>query len=364
MRFTPLIILFLILISCKGEKPKTQKGGDSKNEITYAQTLEIFEEKENVRVHIYNPDNKTVKKYYLTKDLSAKIPVDYIPIITPVTSMITLSSTHIGMLSKLNELKTIVGVLDRKYIYNKKIQKGLKSGKVKDFGDEESIAFESVVVSKAQILMYSGFSKDFPHAEQLLKSGTVCISNYEWKENHPLGRAEWIKLFGYLTGKEKDAKDYFSKIEKEYNALKSKVKNFDDGPTVISGNIIGDVWYGPAGDSYFAKLFKDARADYKYGHTKGTGSVQLSMEQILSENRDAKFWLNPGYPSLELVLKSNPKSKYLDAFKNQKVYCYSPKMDFFWENSAIEPQHLLSDLITLFHPEEFKSKLYFYQKLK
>jgi iron complex transport system substrate-binding protein len=261
-------------------------------------------------------------------------------------------------------LEVITGVLDKKYIHNSTVLDGLKKKRIQAFGNEEMLRFESIVNSKAEVLIYSGFGQDFPHSKQLEKAGIICLSNYDWKENHPLGRAEWIKLFGYLIGKKKKAKSYFSSIEKEYLSLKKEAKKLTSKPTVLSGNVLGDFWYAPAGESYFAELFRDAQVDYLYSETNGTGSVERSLERVLAENRTADFWLNAGFSTLELVQKSNKKASYIEAFSKGKTYCYSPNMNLFWEMSAIEPHHVLSDLLRILHPE-FKQKtgMYFYQKL-
>jgi iron complex transport system substrate-binding protein len=212
--------------------------------------------------------------------------------------------------------------------------------------------------------MYSGFGSEFPHTDQLIKLGTVCIPNYDWKENHPLGKAEWIKFFGYLTGKQKIAESYFNNVVKEYKhlskiALKAKTK-----PTVFSGNITGEIWYTPAGESFFAKLFKDANCNYVYADTKGIGSIELSFERILLDNKNTDFWFNPGFSPLDAIVEANPKMSYFKSVQNKNVFCYSPHMDFFWELGAVEPHHVLEDLIKIMHPELVKDKqLHFYKNI-
>lgn len=356
--------IFLVLLSACTNTKTSNKKNNPKNQIKYAKTLSIVEEENGVKVHIYHPEHKTYNYYFLCKSEEIKLPKNHIRIVTPIKSMIALSGTHIGMLAKINGLDALAGVMNEKYIYNPLVLQKLKEGKIKDFGGEETLGFESIVSSKADLLIYSGFGQDFPHTKQLQKAGIVCMANYDWKENHPLGRAEWIKLFAYLIHKEKEANTYFSQLEKEYTELKTQALKLKGKPSVISGNVIGDFWYAPAGESYFAELYKDANANYLYSKTKGIGSVELSLESVLSENRNSTFWFNPGYASLDLVLKSNKKANFFKAFKTGNIYCYSPNMNLFWEMSAVEPQHVLSDLICILHPENTKNKkLHFYKKL-
>lgn len=364
MGLKSVIIVLLFLISgCTASNPK-EKELTSVNQIKYAKTLKIFLEGNGVKVHIYQPESKTYLFYFLSKDKIAKTPSGYTKIETPINSIIALSSTQIGMLSKIDGLNTIIGVMDEKYIYNPIVLKGIENGRIQSYQANGIVSFEAIVASNANILMYSGFGQEFPHAKQIQKAGTICMANYDWKENHPLGRAEWIKLFGYLIGKEKESNAYFLKIEKEYNDLKLKASKSKSKPSLLSGNVIGDLWFAPAGESYFAKLFKDANGNYLYSDSKGTGSIELSLESVISENRNSQYWLNPGYPSLKLVQNSNNKAYIFDAYKNKNTYCYSNNMNLFWEMSAIEPQHVLSDLICILHPElNKKQKIYFYKKL-
>ena len=51
---------------------------------------------------------------------------------------------------------------------------------------------------------------------QLKKLGIKTIIDYSSKESTPLGRMEWIKLYGILTNKEEMAENiFFSRILKE-----------------------------------------------------------------------------------------------------------------------------------------------------
>lgn len=339
------------------------KNNNAKNEISYAKTIELFEDSLGCKVHIYNPDTKITTRYYLAKK-NTNTPENYQFIQTPVRSIITLSGTQIGMLSELNSLDLIVGVSSKNYIYNPLVLKNIEANNIKDFGDETLISFEQIIESKAQLLMYSGFTSDFPHAEQLAKAGVICIPDYDWKEQHPLGKAEWIKFFGYLVGKEKPAKTYFDECEKAYNELKKSVATSSSKPTVFCGNLTGTSWFTPAGESYYALLLNDAGANYVYAQTKGVGSLDLSFEKVLNDNIETDYWLNPGIASLQTILKNNGKMSYFDAVKNKKVFCYSPNMNKYWEMSAIQPHYVLSDLIRILHPEKSKAKhSYFYENI-
>ena len=364
MKFINSFIFLFIFFSCTESIVKSESVS-GKSIIKYAKNLEIIEERDFVLIHLMDPETNQIEKRFVLIKTELRTPQGYIVIKTPITSIIALSSTHIGMLSKLNSTSLVSGVSSHLYVHDSLVLKNYRQGEVIEMGEENSIPVESIIKSKANVLIYSGFGNSFPHEEQLEKIGIACVSNYDWREIHPLGKAEWIKLFGYLTGKEKEANEYFACIEKEYKELKKIALKAKSKPTLFSGNMAGDVWHSPAGESFNAVLFKDANCDYKYAKTKGTGSVAKSFEEMLKDNRTTEFWFNPGVISKKELLNSQAKFSHFEALKKNKVYSYSYSGNEFWERSAIEPHHVLSDLIHILHPEiENKRNYYFYRQLK
>jgi iron complex transport system substrate-binding protein len=366
MKYRVFIILFLTLTACSTNVEKAKIKQDSSNEIIYAKHLQIHEEQGSVRVEILHPETgKPTFKAILAKSRPDKVPSEYIFIQTPVKDLAVLSATQIGMLSKLDELNRISAVSSRKYIYNAAILRSIDQGKVRDLGDESLIPAESIISSGSKFLFYSDFGQAFPHAEQLKKMGITIVPNPDWREVHPLGKAEWIKLLGYLTGKENEAKKIFTETCQSYEKLIKIGSEQQKKPNVISGNMLGDVWWAPSGESYNAKIFKDAGGNYIYSSTRGTGSVERTAEQIIHENKGTEFWFNPGFSSKNEILRNSPKLKHLQLLKNGKIFCYSHNMNFYWEMSAIEPHLVLEDLIRILHPKALpEGKMYFYKEVK
>lgn len=356
-----LLMIFpvLLIMSCSTKSSNENHNLETEKltSISYAKHFQISTKNEQTFLEILNPETGKVQREI---DIS-----DFTQATNPkIASFVTLSSTHIGMISKLHEESKIVGVSGMQYVSNNTVQTNFKKGKVIELGEESTIPLEQIIHSKANIIIYSGFGKEFPHQKQLEKLGIICIPNYDWKELHPLGKAEWIKLFGILLNKEKEANDYFATIEKEYTQLIELAEKTQKSGCLFSGNVFGDFWYTPAGESFNAQLFKDANCAYSYQNTEGTGSLSLTLEEVLQKNANCTFWINPGAKNLAELKQQNPKSVYFQAFKQKQVYCYSENGNYFWEMSAIEPQKVLSDIIHITHPDLKQNKpLYFYTKL-
>lgn len=361
-----LFIFFLLgLIACRSKKENIVHEKISYS-TKYAKNIQIIQHKKYIEVQLINPDKKAIeKKYALAKNFDGlKLQPDFIPIKTPINSIVALSGTDIGMLEKINCSDKIAGVLNIKYVNNQTVKNNYSKNKVKEIHDLSQINPENLIgISK--VITYSGFGKSINNEEKLVKLGIVCIPNYDWKEIHPLGKAEWIKFYGILFDKEIQANQYFQKIEREFLELVKIAQKLEKKPGVLSGSMIGDFWYMPAGDSYNANLLKKAMCNFVGQKKRGTGSSAFTFEYVLKNFQNAKFWLNPGFKSKKELIQSNSKYAFFDAYKNDQIYCYSHNMNHFWEMSSIEPQKVLSDLIQILHAGEIpKKNLYFYKKIR
>lgn len=353
LKLIPFLTILATLYSCNEdvalkETPNHEHSTKAFN-IEYADHFKLAREGDDIILEIIHPENGSIDKtIQITPDSDLKI--------------ISLTSTLNGMLSILDGTDQLVGVSSIDYVFDNEIKERFNDNFILEYGDETTQSVEKILASSANIVFHSGFGDKFPNEDQLEKLGIRVIPVYDWREEDPLGKAEWIKLLGAITKKESEANSSFEKTVKEYNTLKQAASQLSGAPSVLSGNILGDIWYTPVGDSYVARLIADAAGNYVYKDSKGTGSLALSIETILNDNDSTKFWINPGIDSKEKVLKMNPHAKHLPSFEN--MYCYSPNMNKFWELSAAKPQLILSDLIHIFHPDfEDIQSFNFYQKI-
>lgn len=360
MQFPKLLILFLFFLSCQQKQIKNK----TTSKLKYAKHFTIIKHKEFTEVQIINPENFEIeKKYAFSKNMESIPKNKYITIQIPIKSIVCLSGTDIGMLSKLSSENIITGITNVNYIYNKTVISNFKKNKIKSFQDITRINPEKAN-SCAKIITYSGFGSKIQMENKLNLLGIQCLPVYDWRENHPLGKAEWIKLYGILVDKENQANLYFKKIEKEFLALIQDVKKINNFPSILSGSMIGDVWYIPAAQSFNAQLIHFAKGNFVGKNYKGTGSSKHTFEEIYKNFKHAKIWVNPMFDTRQKLLQANSKYKFFDSYSKNNIFCYSHKMNYFWEISAIEPQKVLSDLIQIFHKGLIKEKkLYFYKKI-
>ena len=352
-----LILMVLFLFGCSDQP--TLHGTRGKSHVGFAEYFNIKTNESDTILTITDPDSKIQERYLLTR-IPSKTIKDAKTLTVGKQKFIATSSTFIGMMNKLDMETDIVGVLNKAYLANEILIAGVESGKVIEIGSTEVIPLEKIVNSKANILLYSGFGNNINNESQLEKLGIECIPIYDWKEKDPLGKAEWILLYGFLSGKEAIAKEYMSGLMLRYEKLKGL--RYKTNPNILAGNVYGDVWNTPNGDSFIARMINDASGNYLFKETKGTGSLLLDLEEVVLRSDSADVWIHPGYASYSELLNVNPKAKYLRPFNQDRVYCYSHAMNRFWELSAIEPDKMLKDQLIIFHggPED---SLYFYRKV-
>jgi iron complex transport system substrate-binding protein len=217
----------------------------------------------------------------------------------------------------------------------------------------------------------STMGNDLSSLELLKKAGIPAILNGDYLEQHPLGRAEWIKVTGALLGKSNEADSIFRALEKDYlDAIALVQRKNLKRPRVLAGIMYQDVWYLPGGDSWAAKLLESAGADYLFSNIEGTGSAELGYEYVLDRGMDADVWIGVAdFPSLEEMGAADRRYQDFKAFQTGEVYTYALKkgptggLEYF-ELGYLRPDWILKDLIKVFHPELLPDyQPYFYQKI-
>jgi iron complex transport system substrate-binding protein len=173
-------------------------------------------------------------------------------------------------------------------------------------------------------------------------------------ETSPLGRAEWIKLFGELFGEQEKADSIYNNVLTEYNQLKQLAAQLQHKTKVLSENIINGTWYVPGGDSYMAQLFADAGSTYAWSDVHTTGSIPLDMAQVLEKSHDADVWLIKSLESSFSYTKlkaQNALNSEFKAFKQKNIYFCDTERTTLYQDFPFHPELLLKEYIAIFNPQ-------------
>jgi iron complex transport system substrate-binding protein len=289
----------------------------------------------------------------------------------PIKTIVATSTTHIPSLEMIGVTTTLVGFPHTDYISSEKVRARIDAGKVKELGNNHDLNTEVLLDLQPDVIIGYGIDNQNSTLDNLQKSGLKVLLNGDWNEETPLGKAEWIKFFGALYGKQKQANEIFSKIEKDYLNTVKIAKNAKVKPTVLAGDMFEDRWYLPKGTSWGSILLKEANGNYLWKETSGTGSLSLSFETVYFKAKDADFWITSGqFSTLSEMTNSNPHYAKFKAFKNKNVYSFSGKKGktggiLYYELAPNRPDIVLKDIVKILHPELLPSYTpFFFEKLK
>jgi len=380
MKFIKIVILLLIVSSCKNASKKEINSipETEKLNLKYAEGFSV-DYYENFKVlNITKPWPQAEKSYRyvliskenMTKTTFVRNEYDAI-IVNPAETIVVTSTTHIPALELLNVEDALIGFPGVDYISSENTRLLIDEKKIRELGKNEGINTEVLLDINPDVVVgfgVDGVNKTF---EVIKKAGIPVIYNGDWVESSALAKAEWIKFFGVLFNKEKEADSIFNHIESNYVTAKAMAKKAADRPSVLSGAMEKDVWYLPNGSSAEAQFLKDANVNYLWNESTGNGSLALSFETVLVKAKDAELWLSPSYySSLDQLEKANSLYTNFEAFKNKNIYTFANKTGatggvLYYELGTARPDLVLKDLIKIAHPELLDGyETYFFEKLE
>jgi iron complex transport system substrate-binding protein len=290
----------------------------------------------------------------------------------PIAKVILTSTTQIPHLDLLGMNDRLIGFPQTDLISSKTSRMLIDAGKVQDLGAGPSANPELIIELDPDWIMISTLGDDLRYLDLLKTAEIPAVINGEYVEQHPLGRAEWIKFTGILLGEFEKASEVFAQVEQDYleaAALTGQIPEVGR-PTVLSGVMYQDIWYAPGSESWGAQILKNAGGKYVFEDQSGTGSLQLNYEFVIDNAMDADFWIGSAdFISLAEIGRVEPRYQAIKAYQNGNVFTYTLKkgetggLEYF-ELGYMRPDLILKDLMKILHPSLLPDyELYFYKQL-
>lgn len=313
--------------------------------------------------------DKTVAMLAKRRSTGARCTTDTVR--TPLESNLVFTAPHCQLLTELGCQNAITGVCDKDYINIPDIKSRAQADAkvahpIMDCGSSMQPDIERIIALHPEALLISPFENSGGYGK-LDKLRIPVIETADYMETSPLGRAEWIKLYGLLLGSSK-ADSLFSAIEKEYLQLKAEAAKLPLGLSILTERKTGNVWYVPGGKSTMGILLRDAHARYIFADDTHSGSLSMSPEQIIAKGNQVDVWAFKYFGGNALT-KQDLLAEYqgyqaLNAFQTGTVYETDTSCEPYFELTSFHPEILLREFIILSHPEagDKFGKLRFYKK--
>ena len=350
------IPIIFILIACSPTS-KHNSSHSSNDDFTpvpmlHANSITIEHNSSNdSRISIINPWKKDANLCSFTlSDSDESIPSNTIT--RPLKRVIVYSTVHANIIKELGHLSAVKGVCDPQYFTIPEIIEGVNNGSIVNVGSSASPNIERIIALSPDAIIVSPYQdSQFKDIEKL---GITVVQCADYMETSPLGRAEWIKLFGELFGEQEKADNIYNNVLTEYNQLKQLAAQSQHKTKALSENIINGTWYVPGGDSYMAQLFADAGSTYAWSDVHTTGSIPLDMAQVLEKSHDADVWLIKSLESSFSYTKlkaQNALNSEFKAFKQKNIYFCDTERTTLYQDFPFHPELLLKEYIAIFNPQ-------------
>jgi iron complex transport system substrate-binding protein len=374
MRLIFLLFSFC-LVSC-GSQIRNQVPAE-KELPGYSRCFQVIDAERYRIIKVFNPwqNAENIKFTYILANAPSSLPdsLRIFPVIkTPVSKVVLLSTTHLGFISALGESECIVGISGKDYINDSLVRKSIEDTRCFDVGYAPNLNFERILSLDPDIVfLYSLDASVQSVSGRLAEAGIPCVMVSEYLEDHPLGKAEWIKFFAEFFNKPEEAREIFNNVQEHYCFLRDSIKKVSCKPKILAGLPWKDTWFLPGGKSFSAKFIDDAGGDYLWKNDGSKESIALDLESVFMRAINADIWINTGTVASKAELFDRDKRfEVIKAFRRDSLFNNNSRLgpgggNDYWESGVIYPDLILQDLIEIFHPGILpKHELYYYRKLE
>lgn len=210
----------------------------------------------------------------------------------------------------------------------------MENGFIKYAGKYSAPDFELLISGGCNLAVESTMILHNPEIrEQLIEVGIPVLVERSSYESHPLGRMEWIKLYGVLMDKTEEAEQYF---DSQVDAVADIMDRDDTGLTVaffyVTAN--GSVNIRKSGD-YVSKMIELAGGEYIFADMNddenALSTTTIQMEEFYAKAKDADILIYNStiagtLPDMESLLKLSDLFNDFKAVQSGNVFCTEKNM--------------------------------------
>ena len=282
----------------------------------------------------------------------AGVPEEVTVLQQPLDSIYLVATSAMDLFRELDALDRIrLSGTDASGWYIEEAKQAMERGDILYAGKYSAPDYERILAEGCDLALESTMIYHTPEVrEQLLRLGIPVLVERSSYESHPLGRVEWIRLYGALLGREQEADAYFSAL---LDRLAQVLEQPGTGKTVaffyITSNGAANV--RKPGD-YIAKSIALAGGEYilrqQPGEESASSTMNMQLEAFYEQARDADVLIynsaiDAELHSLEELLDKSSLLKDFKAVREGNVWCTGKNLfqeslglgDLIWDLHAI-----------------------------
>ncbi len=268
------------------------------------------------------------------KEAPAGLDRDVVVVQQPLKDVYMVATSPMALVDAIGALDRITFVGSKRW-YTEGASQAMAEGKFIYAGKYNAPDYEVLLDGNCQLAIESTMILHNPEVkEKLLELGIKTVVERSSYEEHPLGRTEWVKVYGALLGKEAEAEAVFQGEVDKILALEA-LENTGKQAAFFYINTSGTVvTYKTNG--YVPAMIRIAGADYVF-HDLGLdddsklSTVNMSMETFYDAAKNADFIIyNCSIASQLYTIKDlldlSPVLEDFKAVKEGNVWCTTDSM--------------------------------------
>lgn len=240
------------------------------------------------------------------------------------------------------------------------IRAKVRAGKIGQtgYGWHSPPELDALAAARPDVMLMS--LGDLGHAQHMARIRALnipIVPAFMDAEPSYMGPVDYIRLFGMLTGKEREADAYVGRVERNVAALKASVAGRPKKSVILAWFMGGDVWMAAVRNSW-AHLLRDAGGINpleKPDDNRQDAYTKIGTETLIRQGRDAECWIDRDTHSVPF--RDASSRQQFRAVRENCLYAIDgmtkPAADAFdlYETAVIRPDLLLADMVTMLHPE-------------
>ena len=335
----PHEISYSLLFDSSSLLPVSVPAGSGEMPLSYAQQFSVtYEDDGSALLTVAGRDRFRL----LSREADDSGYTDDIPIIRiPVRNVCLASSSVADLFLQLDALDAIR--------LSSTAASGWRLPAVADAMEREAILYagkysapdyELILTENCDLVIENTMILHSPAVREKLEMlGLPVLVEYSSYEPHPLGRVEWIKLYGLLTGREKEAVRFFEEQVASLASLQDLEKTGKKAAFFYIGSNGSVIVRKPS--DYVSKMIELAGGTYPFTDIPDDGTalstMNMQMESFFAQAKDCDVLIynstvDGGISSLEELVQKSPLLAEFDAVRNGQVWC--SEQDMFQQTSA------------------------------
>ena len=336
-----ILLLAFVLAGCGRNDSAGSRGSEWDEHLTGSMELKYANQ---FHVDYYDDGISVVTvedglRYLVTEDaenLPEWLPEDEVGgmtvITAPVHSVYNAASSAMDLIDAAGGLDSVIMTSTQAGDWDiDRIKKLVESDKIRYVGKYRAPDYEALIEGDVDLAIESTMIYHSPQIKEAIEElGILVLVERSSYESDPLGRLEWIKLYGLLFGKSDDAQAFF-------NEAVTKVEGVDtdavaEAPSVafFSVNSNGSVVVRKPGD-YVTKMIETAGGTYALDgitseEDNALSTMNMQMEAFYDKAVDADILIynstiEGSLEDMDDLLALSDKFSDFAAVKSGNVWC-------------------------------------------